>query len=153
MSKFDQTTSLQEARDIFFEQIIDEGMDCPCCDRWAKVYKRPISDSMAKGLVAAYKTFGAMKYGSLQEVRKQNDLHIREEAKLRFWDLLEGRGKGKDAEWRVTELGEQWILKKATVPKYAWIFDNELIGLSGPDTTIDDAMQEYFDYDALMKGF
>jgi hypothetical protein len=47
--------TLEEAQTEFYDDLI-EGTTCPCCDRWAKVYKRSINSSMAKGLIASIKT-------------------------------------------------------------------------------------------------
>ena len=32
-----------------------EGMDCPCCDRYAQIYSRPINSTQARGLIFPYR--------------------------------------------------------------------------------------------------
>ncbi len=81
----------------------------------------------------------------------------REESKLRYWnlieeDLLRREDGGRAGWWRVTERGEAWLLERASIPKYARIYDGRCLGLAGGPVTIRDALGVKFHYRELMVG-
>ena len=85
----------------------------------------------------------------------QGAQHSNEEPKLRYWGLLEEELElrpdgGRAGWWRVTELGEWFVLKEATVPRYARIYDNRCLSLVGDQVSITDALGTKFNYDDLM---
>lgn len=148
--------SLARARKLLTERV-DEGVGCPCCTQFAKVYRRKVNSSMARGLIAAWREYGRG-FGYLQDVRrKSGETDNREESKLRYWGLMEEEPKlrpdgGRAGWWRVTDRGYEWIMGWSVVPKYAHLYDGQFLRFSGDPVTIRDALGTKFDYGELMEG-
>jgi hypothetical protein len=150
--KLSPEMTLKEAKEWLLERI-DDGAACPCCTQFAKVYRRKINSTMARGLIAAFRAYGT-EFGHLQQIRHRG-LDNREESKLRYWGLMEDDGEtredgGHAGRWRVTTNGRIWVLNESKVPKYARIYDGRCIGLVGEPQSIVEALADKFDYRELM---
>lgn len=98
---------------------LTDGIKCPCCERWAKRYRRPMSKTMAKCHIWLCRAAGA---GGIEapfiDVPKKAPrfvLRSKQLSLLRWWDLIERapRPEGNDKSrfsglWRPTELGWEW---------------------------------------------
>jgi hypothetical protein len=155
-----ELATLRQARDWLIARL-EEGALCPCCTQIAKEYHRPINSTMARDLIVAWRAYGT-RFGYLQEVRRvikaATGHSNREEPKLRYWGLMEEENVrrpdgGRAGWWRVTPDGEDWVLGRSVVPKYAWVYDNRLIALDRRQhVTIREALGHRFNYDELMRG-
>jgi hypothetical protein len=137
---------------------VDCGAQCPCCTQFAKVYRRKINSSQGRALVVQYRRYG-QEWAHLPDLRMlQGAQHSNEEPKLRYWGLLEEEPDrredgGRAGWWRVTDLGVQFALGHARVPKYARIYDGRVLGLDRTEmVTIRDALGDRFNYDELMSA-
>lgn len=142
--------TLDEAREWLRDRVND-GVACPCCTQFAKVYVRAVTSTSAWSLIRLYRAAG-LDFAHWPSVigRKQAD-----EAKLVYWGLVEEKLKTRDdggraGWWRVTAHGERWIWGDITIPKYARIYDGRCLGLHGDQVTINDALGEKFRLDELM---
>lgn len=157
--EFHDDMKLAQARHELFNLITDfrVGVECPCCRQYAKMYRRKVNSSMARGLIEMYRAYG-LRYGNLQEVRrKRGATDNREESKLRYWGLVEEDlhprdDGGRSGFWRVTERGESWVNGCITIPKYAYLYDGECMSVSGDPVDIHDALGQKFSYRDLMIG-
>lgn len=129
-----------------------EGTNCPACGQLAKVYKRKINSGMARSLIAMYRA------GNTDFIHLPTTIgsRSREEGKLRYWGLVEEQltarpDGGRAGYWRVTDTGEQFVLGRAFIPKYAEIYDGRCLALSGALVSIQDALTDKFDYGELMR--
>jgi hypothetical protein len=153
---FSDDMTLGEARDLL-RTLVKDGERCPCCSQFAKVYKRKVNSSMARGLIAMYRAFGN-EFGYVQDIRRtRGATDNREEPKLRYWGLAEEENVlrpdgGRAGYWRVTPLGINWVLDRTTIPKYALIYDTRCLRLEGEVVTIVDALGTRFNYRDLMNG-
>jgi hypothetical protein len=147
--------TLGQAR-LWLEQRLDKGAHCPCCNQYAKVYKRQINAEMAHSLGKMYVAGLHAEDGwvHLPTVlqRKQAD-----ETKLVYWELIEEAREarpdgGRAGWWRVTEAGETYLRGNLLVQKYALIYDGKFVGFEGELRTIHDAMGVRFDLMELMKA-
>lgn len=144
-------TTLEEAREWLRSQV-DQGARCPCCNQFAKVYRRRINAGMAHSLIDMY-LIGGRRW---LHVPTAIGARSREEGKLAYWHLVEEstepRGDGGRAGWwRVTDLGESFVLGEVRVAKYARIYDGRCLGLDSTETvSIRDALGARFNYDELM---
>lgn len=151
MTKPTTDAPLGEAVDWLIEHI-DEGVKCPCCDQYAKIYKRKISSGQARLLIAQYRAAGT------RFAHTADWDHIsREGAKLAYWGLMEADGRlredgGHAGMWRITPKGVEYVLNQLKVPKYAHVFDNDVLRYSGPNVGIRHALGMKFRYDELMAG-
>lgn len=131
------------------------GATCPCCKQFAKVYRRQITSSSARALIAIYRVGGTQDF-----VRISTVLHGKraDEAKLRYWGLIEEEDVsrpdgGRAGYWRVTPLGEAWVLGMRAVPRYVRIYDGRYLGVDGTETvTVGEALGKNFDLKELMAG-
>lgn len=148
-------TTLDEAQRWLRERV-EEGVRCPTCTQFAKVYRRKINSRQADAIIALYRKHG-MEWGHVPTIapRLRGDGGMI--ALLRYWRLVEELPEpredgGRAGWWRVTPLGRDFVLARATVPKYARIYDSQCIGLEGEQVSIRDALGEGFNYDELMAG-
>jgi len=144
------TLSLEEAKDWLRDRV-DDGARCPCCQQFAKVYRRKINSGMARALIQCY-LIGRGQYVHATE------LGSHETAQLQWWGLLEEQPAkrpdgGRTGWWRITPLGEDWMRGKARVPKYVAIYDGKLMAPPHGDWWgIREAVGTKFDLDDLMAG-
>jgi len=76
---------------------------------------------------------------------------------LQHWKLLERKAKGVDEDkrgsgfWRLTEKGRDFVRKKTTIPKYAFVFDNRVIKFSSQRVDVLTSLGKKFSYSELMS--
>jgi len=155
-------TSLEDAK-AFVQRHLHDGVSCPACGQFCKVYKRPINSTMAFALCRIYQHFA--KYPNhvwlhipqfLTQVRHAS-LSGGDVVKLRYWGLIERvagtRDDGSDRIgcYRITEVGKQFVEGRVAVPKYVYLYNQLLLRLSEEMTTIREALGEKFKYDELMR--
>ena len=144
--------TLGEAK-LWLSTKVDKGVRCPCCNRYGKIYRRHLNAGMAISLIRLYQRAG-QDYAHIPTVI---DARSREEAKMRWWGLLEDEGAlredgGRAGWWRVTERGKRFVYRELWVPKYALEYQNTLLQLCGPYIDIVDSLGSNFNYDELMRG-
>lgn len=150
VTTFGPATPLGQVR-AWLKLKINEGITCPCCGQFAKVYRRKINSGMARSLIAMYRA-GKTDYLHLPTTIGARS---REEGKLRYWGLVEEQTTarpdgGHAGYWRVTHAGELFVLGRAVVQEYAEIYDGDLLRLSGDLVDIRQALGKKFDYRELM---
>jgi hypothetical protein len=146
-------SSLLEARE-YVRMNRDEGVECPCCGQLAKVYRRTINAGMARTLIEAYRADLAR--GFIHTPSLPCDSH--EASQLSWWGLLEEElvrrpDGGRAGYWRVTDRGVAFVRGAAQVPKYALIYDGDVLGTAGDLVGIRYCLGKRFDYGELMAGF
>lgn len=136
--------SLSEAREYVSELAWEGGTTCPCCDQFAKVYRRKLNAGMARSLIRMYRAGGL----DWVDITRQIPARSREEGKLAYWRLVEpGEVRGV---WRVTQEGYRF-LRGAPVESHALVYNGELLRLDGGPITITEALGERFDLQELMS--
>lgn len=150
---------LKEARE-YVETERTEGVTCPCCGQFAKVYRRTIHAAMARSAIdlwrrEAYQSEdGCMASGWTHLTRAGNPGG--DEAKLRYWNLLEEQDAvredgGRAGYWRLTKRGVHFVRDALVVPKYALIYNGKCLGHEEPLIGIRDALGSKFNYEELMQ--
>jgi hypothetical protein len=141
----------------------DEGVVCPCCNQFAKCYRRKLNSSMVRGLIYVYHLYKRLAWSAgvwlhlpqffaSHRICTSNDGSL-----LRHWGLIEPRpgvrldGSKRVGYYRITTLGRAFVEKKATVPKFAVLYSQELLDMEGPSITVDDALASRFSYEELMS--
>lgn len=148
------TVTLEEARRSL-QETRTVGTQCPCCDQFAKVYRRKITAATAQALILMWRERGrGWCYMPDLLQRKQAD-----ETKARYWGLIEEAetlrldGSNRAGYWKLTEQGINFVLGHSQIPKYALIYDGKCLGLDESEAvTIHDALGTKFNYDDLMAG-
>jgi len=150
---------------------IDDGVICPCCDQFAKVYRRSISGPMVLTLIAMYHVSREREGCSnglgpwIHIERDINDAgrtakRSRDYAKLRHWGLIEPHphnaaarpDKSSAGLWRITSPGVNYVEGDLCVPKYALVYNNEGRGFDGDILSIEDSLGKNFNYGELMRA-
>jgi hypothetical protein len=129
-----------------------EGAHCPCCDQFAKIYRRRINKTMARSLIALYKAGGNREPVHSPSVLGQNR---GEEARLSYWGLIvEAEGLrddgGRRGWWQVTRRGELFLAGALTVPAYALVYNGVCLELAGDPVTFGDCLGVKFSLRDLM---
>ena len=148
--------TLSEAR-AWLRLRLKEGVRCPCCTQFAKIYRRQITTSSARALIRLWR-IGGQDYAHWPTLVAEAGLPGRgDETKLVHWGLVEEENAeredgGRAGYWRVTELGVAWLLERHKVPRYARIYDSRCLGTFGPEWGVADALGKRFDLQELMNA-
>jgi len=148
---------LGEARALLGEQA-EDGVECPCCGQFAKVYKRKINSGMAWSLIWLVREHLETK--DWVDVQKQAPRFVmanREMGKLIHWGLAvtkshDGTRKKNSGLWRPTEKGIDFVFDEVTVPTRVHLYNNTVVGSDDELMSIRDALGDKFDYRELMSG-
>jgi hypothetical protein len=155
--------TLDEARADLRAKAENGGAACPCCQQFAKVYRRNLNSSMARGLLTIRRYFQSHtdqewlhipSYFSKMRVCSSNDGSL-----LRHWQLIEPKPNGvrPDGSWRIgwyrmTKLGRDFSELRCRVRKYVFLYNQELLDRWDPETTdIVEALGKRFNYTELMS--
>lgn len=138
----------------FVQDHADEGVHCPACDQFAKVYRRKINAGMAHALIEMYR-HAKTDWFYLPPITRR--WQGRDEAGLRYWGLIEEATEpredgGRKGWWRVTSDGEQFVRGTTTQPMYALVYDGKVLGFDGNRAGIRTALGQKFNYNQLMRG-
>ena len=138
----------------YIRQNASDGVDCPCCGRLVKEYRRKLNSGMAATLVWMVGKYLGPEGGGWIDVQRdapKRVLRSRELGKLRHWGLVH-QETGKQASWAPTQRGVEFVTRKIRVQSHALIQDNVCNGFAGELISIDEALTEKFDYTELMEG-
>jgi len=151
-------TMLKEAQ-TYIQENRNKGTQCPCCDQFAKVYKRTITSTMARWLIELVRNYE--KNPEFQSVASSWSLDINRGtgdcAKLLYWGLVERKPlepnsqKKSSGYWRPTQRGMDFVYDNLKVEKYARIYNKDLLGFTGNLISIKDSLKSHFDYNELMR--
>ena len=149
-------TTLVEAKDYLLARM-DEGVVCPCCTQFAKVYRWSLYSTAVRALILYYRLGGTSEFVHSNRLKDYDYKGQGDASRLRHWDLVEEEKTrrddgGRSGYWRVTELGERFIRETASIPRYIYIFDGLVVGRSPEMATIHDAIRTRFNYDEMMEG-
>lgn len=130
------------------------GSTCPCCTQHVQVYRRRIYKRMAKVMFWLVREF--QKTGSWVVLKDGPLFRGGDNAKLAYWGLVQTRPrreveahKRNSGEWMPTALGLRFAEGKATVPRYAYIYNGSVVGYGEPMITIGDCLEGDFNLDDL----
>ena len=149
--------TLKTARNQWFSQTITgDGGHCPCCDRWGRIYKRRLNETMARGLVWLCRAGSGDEWVDVPNRAPQWLVRSNQLASLRWWSLVERMDPDPDDDrrfsgmWRATADGRRFVAGLITVPQHAWTYDGVLQHHTGPDILISDCL-EGFSYSEVME--
>ena len=151
---------LTQARKDYFAMLRD-GTECPCCDRYGKVYRRKFTSAMARFLIAMYR-LDAKEPGTW--VHALRDVAYKlgiggDYGKTLLWRLIEKRPGGKDdgnpdgGQYRITEKGRSFVEGRLRIEKHKFVYHDRVMQVEeGPvdELSIREALGAGFDYNELM---
>lgn len=138
---------------------LNDGVRCPCCDQFAKRYKRKLSSSMAAGLIWIVGRHASV--GDWIDVPATAPKWLVKTAgdfsKLAHWDFIRARPnddtkKRCSGQWQPTIHGRDFAKGLVSAAKHIYIYNNEITGFSEERVTIREALGDRFDYAELMAG-
>lgn len=158
-SMVNKMLTLSEAKKYLHDNV-SQGVICPCCNRYNKMYTRKITSSMAYGLILIYNSVRTDKF-HLEKLLKEIDCppSIRGDlSKFVHWGVLQKyAGEKKDGNpslgyYQITKIGVQFIFNEIKLPKYLMILNNEVIFEADEKITIRKAIQNKFYYNNLINS-
>lgn len=153
--------TLEEAQGYVYA-LREKGVVCPCCGRFSKVYKRGITGSMARSLIALYWYFKqpdaeewvhSHRYLTGLKLNSANDVAL-----LRHWGLIEAKqevtedGNPRNGYHRITKAGRDWVEGKTTIPRRLVLYNQECVDFDGEPIGIERALGKRFDYQEVMHA-
>lgn len=132
----------------------EQGLDCPCCGQFVKLYNRKLHTVMALMLIKLYKLGEG--YHHIRDFivtpTGTNDF-----SKLRYWGLVAEMPKDESDSskrtsgfWAVTTKGTDFVHGKQSVPSHVQLFNSKKYGFTGDQITIREALGNEFNYQELM---
>lgn len=150
-------TTLRQAKE-HLRKNFEEGVNCPCCGQFVRLYKRPINSTMARALVWIAGESQKSKGGWVDVPAKAPKwlTKTNQHTTLRWWGLLERMPneesyKKHSGVWRPTKKGIAFALGETKVPQYILHYNNKVIGQSDETVDISEAFGVKFDYKEVMK--
>jgi len=136
---------------------LDDGITCPCCDKYARRYRRKFNASMARSLIWLVRQSEASKDGWVDVPATAPRWLVRTNQlpTVRWWGMIERADPTEDntkhsGRWRPTDLGKRFAYQRTTAQEAAVTYNGEVIGFEGGQMTIDDALGTRFSYFELM---
>ena len=152
MTLFPETT-VTEVK-AFLKENWKKGAICPCCTNRVQQYSRPITSSMAYGLIVLFNAH-QQNFTHIQDFFKQqkglpSSTHG-DFPKLKYWGLIE-ESQYNLGYYRVTNAGESFVKNDYIVKSNVLIYNNKTYGFEGNNVDIMQCLKNKFDYDKLLNG-
>lgn len=122
-------TLAQARAELFAELDAGNGTLCPCCDKHAQIYRWNLYKSAVSMLDRMHRMAGLEFIESKEAKTGRSYSHC---SQLKFWGLVENEKTrrpdgGRSGWWCVTEKGQAFLRNQVQVPKYAFVYDNEVL--------------------------
>lgn len=151
---FSETLAEAQAR---LQANLDEGMACPCCQQYAKRYRRNLYAAPVRSMFALWRLMLAGEpgdfYHRLLFDDKNNDFAL-----TRHWRLSEEKEKeeGDDKRtsgfWRLTPDGILFLRGRLSVKRKVVLYNDRVEGFEGEPIFILECLGKKFSYAELMAG-
>jgi len=153
-------TTLNSAKD-YIQQNMEDGVTCPCCNQFVKLYNRKLYHSIVAALIYFWRLGAANKWVHTDMLLRSETLAIRNSghgdfAKLAYWGLIKPKPspadptKKESGYWMITNLGVRFIKGEETVQETAKIYNGNLVSFTGKPISVSDALGNHFNYSELM---
>jgi hypothetical protein len=151
----DYFTTLAESKE-WLQKNVRNGVICPCCDRFDKIYNYSLPLSSVKALTRLGK-ISRMNTDYVAHYTEFNNNKSQTFVKFQYINLVfqpetdEGSTKKTSGNWSITEKGIDFIQGRISIPSHLIIYHNELIGVSETNKYIDDFWSD-FNYKEMMDS-
>lgn len=149
----DENESLAHAHAQVWAEL-DRGTFCPCCQRSARRYPRPLHAEMAVFLVRLVRAFDQDKvWWHLRDLLPGGDQAPKastDGSYLVLWGLVK-RHPERTGLYRPTPAGIAFVRGRTTVPKVAWVYDGRASHFSKEVLGIRQALEERLDVLAMLS--
>lgn len=138
----------------------EEGVECPCCHQWVRLYKRKLTSSMVKALKLMYDAPRGWMH--VERYLKEQPIgpSVRGDfPKLRYWGLIEPKPadnpKFPDAVepgyYRITDKGIAFVNGAVRVFERVKIYNDKFYGFEGKEIDYNTAKGNQFDIKDVKK--
>lgn len=153
-------STLLEARNWLRERALNGGAKCPCCHQQTKVYRRKMTATTGRVMIAMHRAAGTdwVHVPDLMRDVMPDVAHQGGYATLaQHWGLITEspdirEDGGRAGWWRLTRAGEAFVTGHHRVRCYAHLYDGRCLGKTGDLVDITNVLGTKFSYDALMAG-
>lgn len=120
-----------------------KGGECRCCGQHIQVYRRSIYKRMAKCLIWVVSEYEA---NGQEWVNLKDGPIFRggDNTKLVYWRLMVAHPTEENL-YKPTQVGVDFVARKQTIPRYAYVFDGRVQGFSEERVGINDCLEGDFD--------
>lgn len=138
--------TLQQAREWLTTRL-SEGAQCPCCQQHAQQYARSVTKSMVH-------TMGHLLGAQRQDTKRYVHLakipqRTRDVATCGYFGLID-EDPHRRGWWRVTDFGADWLEGGERIPKYAHVYNGEVVGFTGDRVRVFD-VDVKFELDKVLR--
>lgn len=154
-----------EAAQARYRDSLREGVDCPCCGRFGKVYRRRFNSKMARALIELAK-LDVRRPGAWVNVAADIPYALRgsDYGLLPYWGFVEANGADRDdgnprnGRYRITATGRGFVNGMLSAKKYVYTYNDRAIEIlpadepeAGEMTTVRETLGSAFNYSELMR--
>lgn len=130
---------------------------CPCCGRWAQVYKRSISETVAAQLIRLHHLGGDHLYIHASKLIPDGQSGSGDLGKAKYFGLIVEMPHDKGAKkssgyWKLTQNGVDYVRGLHAIPTFCYVFDDKVLEFSEKLEFITDTVGRKFDYEALIAS-
>lgn len=142
----------------YVQAHLDDGVTCPCCQKFARRYRRKFNATMARSLIWLVRSWedNGKNWVDVPKTAPRWLVRSNQLPTVRWWDMVErpyntDSTKKHSGLWRPTERGVEFAHKRLRVPEQAVTYNGEVEGLVGDSIWITDALGTKFDYSEIMS--
>lgn len=148
-------------RQEFLKRLLQGGkFDCPCCGRYAQIYRWSLSETVAWQLIRLYReSFNAGGDGWVHAslLIPPGQTGVGDLGKAKYFNLIEEKPTTtsrmkKSGCWRLTTKGLSYVRGIEMIPSFVMVFDDRIIETSDKLESIFSTVGRKFDYAELMRG-
>ena len=147
---------LSEARKEVMDAL-DDGIICPCCDKYVRQYKRKFNSTMARSLIWLVNTHRELSDGwvDVPYLAPRWLVQTNQLPTVRWWGLIERHPSTDSATkhsglWRPTAAGIAFVNRESRIIASAITYNGNVTGFTGDEIDIEDALGEKFNYAEIM---
>jgi hypothetical protein len=128
------TDTIEHSRE-WLDENRHEGVSCPSCEQYVKVYRRTINGGMVRTLATMYQKAG-LEFVHVPSLKVDTNHEV---SQLAWRGLVEEEKRvredgGRAGFWKVTLAGALWLKGMTSAPKYAIVYNNKVLELTEDDT-------------------
>ena len=145
--------TLEDAKADWLYAINGDGGDCPCCDRWGKIYPRHFNSSMARALI--WLVGRGPRWTDVPNTAPKWLTRTNQLPTVRWWGLVVRRESEDPAVkhsgmWRPTRRGIDFAHGRINVPQKVYTYNAQVLRFGEKYIRIDQASKTTFDYEQVM---
>jgi len=154
----EESSTVKHAK-VWVHQNRKTGVNCPCCNKLVKVYKRRLYSTMAMLLIRFYRLGydGFVHITKVIELTGLADYRCGDFAKLSYWGLIEEKSndsteKRTSGYWKITDLGRDYCSGTVRIPSHVYLYHGECVGFSNELSDVNESLGVKFNYSELIAN-